>query len=92
MGTQRDCAAHHVVVPLLALLPTCGGRGLLVARTLVSCAVDEPSTGRWPDGEDSNYGLVSLADDAYTILSQKMTQVHAEASQWHSAGVVTSKA
>ena len=50
MGTQRYCTAHHVLVPLLALLPTCGGRGLLVARTLVSCAVDEPSTGRWPDG------------------------------------------
>lgn len=30
---------------------------------------DECSTGRWPDGEDSNYGAVSLADDEYTQLT-----------------------
>lgn len=48
--------------------------------------VDEPSTGRWPDGEDSNYGLVTLADDVYSILTNRMTQVHANAAQWHTQG------
>lgn len=47
---------------------------------------DEPATGRWPDGEDSNYGLVSLADDAYTILTARMADVHAHMAAWHEEG------
>ena len=48
--------------------------------------VDEPSTGRWPDGENSNYGLRTLADDPYTILTGTMARVHAGAKDLHSAG------
>lgn len=53
--------------------------------------VDEPSTGRWPDGEDSNYGLVSLADDPYSLLTQRMTEIHASMAQWHAQGTVGQK-
>jgi len=48
--------------------------------------VDEPATGRWPDGENSNYGLRTLADDPYEILAATMTAVHAAAPQWHATG------
>jgi hypothetical protein len=48
--------------------------------------VDEPATGRWPDGENSNYGLRTLADDPYSILTQTMLRVHAAAAEAHKAG------
>ena len=48
--------------------------------------VDEPATGRWPDGENSNYGLRTLADDPYAILAETMAAVHAAAPQWHATG------
>jgi len=48
--------------------------------------VDEPSTGRWPDGENSNYGLRTLADDPYSILTSTMMRVHAGAKAAHIAG------
>ena len=35
----------------------------------------------------SNYGLVTLADDVYTILTNAMTDVHASANAWHATGV-----
>ena len=38
---------------------------------------DEPSLGRWPDGEDSNYGIVSLSDEPYTALVNQMTETNA---------------
>ncbi len=50
--------------------------------------VDEPATGRWPDGEDSNYGLFTLADDPYSILTSAMTDVNKIAWQWHQQGYV----
>jgi len=50
---------------------------------------DEPSTGRWPDGENSNYGVFSLAGDPYTILTAAMTQVHANAVALHAASAGT---
>jgi hypothetical protein len=49
--------------------------------------VDEPATGRWPDGENSNYGLFTLADDTYSILASTMTTVFGSAPQWHLSGV-----
>jgi len=45
---------------------------------------DEPSTGRWPDGEDSNYGLVHIDDDVYVVLTDAMTVVNGLATGWHS--------
>eukprot|EP00118_Oscarella_pearsei_P027022 m.310668 g.310668 ORF g.310668 m.310668 type:complete len:600 (+) comp53629_c0_seq1:60-1859(+) len=38
---------------------------------------DEPATGRWPDGEDSNYGLVHIDDDEYDLLTAEMTKTNA---------------
>jgi hypothetical protein len=40
--------------------------------------VDEPAGGRF-DGEDSNFGLVSVNDVPWTTLVTRMTQVHARA-------------
>ena len=51
--------------------------------------VDEPATGRWPDGENSNYGLRTLADDTYEILVAAMKEVHALAPGWHAAGTAS---
>ncbi len=48
-------------------------------------AFDEPSTGRWPDGECSNYGIFSLAGDIYTTLAAAMTKFHAGAGALHEA-------
>jgi len=45
--------------------------------------VDEPASGRWPDGEDSNYGVVSIADDPYEVLTQEMTNTNSLLEQWH---------
>jgi len=47
---------------------------------------DEPSTGRWPDGENSNYGLVHIDDDVYAALTSEMTTVNRNAEAWHSGG------
>lgn len=62
---------------------------------------DEPSSGRWPDGEDSNYGLVRIPpsafspvifstmadidDDEYQVLTQEMTSTNAQLDQMHAA-------
>ena len=47
---------------------------------------DEPSTGRWPDGENSNYGIWNLAGDPYSILTAAMTELHSAAEEMHAAG------
>jgi hypothetical protein len=47
--------------------------------------VDEPATGRWPDGENSNYGVISLADDTYTVLGDAFTAFNAGADALHAA-------
>jgi len=39
---------------------------------------DEPAEGRF-DGENSNYGVVNIKDEAYTTLTDKMTTVNAKA-------------
>lgn len=48
--------------------------------------VDEPSSGRWPDGENSNYGVITLADDVYSELGAAFTAFAAGADALHAAG------
>jgi len=45
--------------------------------------VDEPTTGRWPDGENSNYGLLHLTDDPYYTLTNTMSIVNMNAQKLH---------
>ena len=47
--------------------------------------VDEPSSGRWPDGENSNYGVVNLADDVYSELARAFRNFAARANALHAA-------
>jgi len=46
---------------------------------------DEPTRGRWPDGENSNYGLVHLDDDDYSIVTKEMSKTNAAIPSRHSA-------
>ena len=39
--------------------------------------------GRWPDAENSNYGLVHLDDDAYGLLTEEMTRTNAKIEAIH---------
>jgi hypothetical protein len=48
---------------------------------------DQPREGRW-DGEDSNYGVVTIDDDVYTELTRAMTIVNADAERLHVAAAV----
>lgn len=43
---------------------------------------DQPAEGRF-DGEDSNYGTVTIEDNVYAELTETMTRVNAEAEQIH---------
>ena len=43
---------------------------------------DQPAEGRF-DGENSNFGTVTIEDDVYQELTQTMTAVNAEAEQMH---------
>ncbi len=43
---------------------------------------DQPAEGRF-DGEDSNYGTVTIEDNAYAELTETMTRVNAAAEQIH---------
>jgi len=43
---------------------------------------DQPAQGRW-DGEDSNYGVVTIADEVYVELTQAMTELNADAERLH---------
>ncbi len=47
---------------------------------------DQPAEGRF-DGENSNFGIVSIKDDLYAELTEAMTQVNATAEQMHAAAV-----
>lgn len=44
--------------------------------------VDEPAEGRF-DGENSNYGLVDIADDPWTILVTRATAINLQAEILH---------
>eukprot|EP00756_Hemistasia_phaeocysticola_P061858 Hpha_TRINITY_DN5257_c0_g1::TRINITY_DN5257_c0_g1_i1::g.116483::m.116483 len=46
---------------------------------------DEPTGGRWPDGEDSNYGIVTIDDELYDDLAAQMTQTNAATDALHTA-------
>jgi agarase len=39
---------------------------------------DEPAEGRF-DGENSNYGVVDIDDEVYTVLTDRMTAINAKA-------------
>lgn len=43
---------------------------------------DQPAQGRW-DGEDSNYGVVTIEDEVYPELTQAMTTLNAAAERIH---------
>jgi hypothetical protein len=45
---------------------------------------DEPKEGRF-DGENSNYGVVTIKDDVYEALTAKMKEVNARAETLHAA-------
>ena len=47
--------------------------------------VDEPATGRWPDGENSNYGVITLADDVYSTLGDAFIAFSTGADALHAA-------
>lgn len=49
---------------------------------------DEPAAGRWPDGENSNYGIVSLADVPYDVFVDAIQALQTNATAWHAAGVI----
>ena len=44
---------------------------------------DEPSQGRWPDGECSNYGLVHISDDVYGVITEAMSSTNAKLDAVH---------
>ena len=44
---------------------------------------DQPAEGRF-DGENSNFGLVTIEDEIYAELTETMTRVNAAAEQIHS--------
>ena len=45
---------------------------------------DQPAEGRF-DGENSNFGIVSINDEVYAELAQVMKSVNAEAETLHAA-------
>jgi agarase len=45
---------------------------------------DQPAEGRF-DGENSNFGIVTINDDVYEKLTQVMKSVNAEAEALHAA-------
>jgi len=47
---------------------------------------DQPAEGRF-DGENSNYGIVSINDDDYSELMRAMKIMNAEADEIHAGGM-----
>lgn len=47
---------------------------------------DQPAEGRF-DGENSNFGAVTIEDEVYTALTETMTSVNAAAEQIHAKAV-----
>ena len=47
---------------------------------------DQPAEGRF-DGENSNFGAVTIKDEVYTALTETMTSVNAAAEQIHAKAV-----
>jgi hypothetical protein len=51
---------------------------------------DQPSEGRSDDGENSNYGVVTIADDIYQEITRSMAAVNADAERLHSVASIGS--
>jgi agarase len=51
---------------------------------------DQPSEGRSDDGENSNYGVVTIADDTYQEITRSMTAVNADADRLHNVASIGS--
>ena len=47
---------------------------------------DQPAEGRF-DGENSNFGTVTIEDEVYTELTDTMTRINAAAEQIHATAV-----
>ncbi len=78
VATQRDRANHFAsyVTALLQLPFSVGYHWFEYA--------DEPAEGRF-DGENSNYGLVNLKDEPWTLLVSQMTELNAHLEALHLA-------
>jgi agarase len=48
---------------------------------------DQPAEGRF-DGENSNYGTVTIDDRVYEELTRTMAAINAEAENLHSAAAI----
>ena len=63
------------------------------APTIVGCHwfehADQPAEGRF-DGENSNFGTVTIGDDVYDDLTRAMTAVNADAETTHAAAAAMS--
>ena len=63
----------------------------LSRRAVIGCHwfehADQPAQGRF-DGENSNFGTVTIGDDIYLELTQAMTAVNAEAEALHEASAL----
>jgi agarase len=46
---------------------------------------DQPAEGRF-DGENSNFGIVTIEDEVYQELTQTMTTLNAQLEEIHAAG------
>lgn len=79
VDTQKDRAdCYEQYVTLAAAHP------LLVGLHWFEHA-DEPKEGRF-DGEDSNYGIVTIEDEPYVELQERMRSVNARLHAIHAAG------
>jgi len=76
VATQAEraaCARHYVTAAT--------GKPALVGYHWFEHA-DQPVEGRF-DGENSNFGVVTIADDVYRELTEAMTAINAEAEHRH---------
>ena len=92
----RFCGALSSVLRKLRvfflLLLICTGallRHRVRARSIGACRyhwwrwADESPGGRWPRGENSNYGLVRINNEAYPEITQAFSRVNADAPKIH---------
>ena len=76
VATQQDRADHFDrYVTALAQMPF-----LVGYHWFEYC--DEPAEGRF-DGENSNYGLVNITDEPWSVLVERMTQVNGRIEETH---------
>jgi len=79
--TQKDRAKHFTsFVTALMKLPYMVGYHWFEY-------VDEPAAGRF-DGENSNYGLVTIKDEPYEILTKEMTRINGSIERVHARTAV----